>query len=85
MRHLHVWSSANVPTADENANAQPRSKPVERAVTFRDPEGLGSVRKAFGGADSTALECSAPAVPTSPPRPPRTPRLLYMRPHLRTF
>ena len=49
-RHLHLWSSAHVPTADENAHAQPRGKPVERGVTFRDPEGMGSVRKAFGGA-----------------------------------
>jgi len=48
-RHMQMWPSANVPTVDENAHAQPRGKAGERVVTFRDPEGLGSVRKAFGG------------------------------------
>ena len=49
IRHTQMWPAAQVPTADENAHAQPRGKPGERVVTFRDPEGLGSVRKAFGG------------------------------------
>jgi len=77
-RHLQMWPSATVPTADENAHAQPRGKAGERVVTFQDPEGMGTVRKAFGGRVAhcqhlchTLTPAPRPAFPRSPPTPQR--------------
>ena len=81
MKHRQMRTSVPAATGDENASAQPRGKLVERVVTFQDPEGLGSVRKAFTGRSAAAPErCHehAPAPLTPTPTPVTSQRLIVV-------